>query len=416
MASLTFSFNSPKQRANIEARLTFKKEDSKRVSCYARIPIEVDRDFWKAYKAGKTFRDFEKVKLKSQIDTETAEVRHHVLHQFNTQIHTVIRIDGAWLKQSIHEYYYPVPAKVKTLADYLAYYKELRKHEGSTAKQLKLGSLHNRLLAIDNHAGKSHRLDEVNETYLGLFVAWHKSNGYAPGTILRDFKWIRTVCRNAAGNGHQLHPQFANLHVKAGKQKNPKIYLDNTEIDQIRALNNLPEYMDNARDWLLVACYTGQRISDFMRMNPTMLRMDDQGRRFIDLKQVKTGTNVTIPVLPYLAALLAKRNDKFPRVISDQRFNEYTKEVCKRAGITDIVRSSKRIDNQYIVGDHPKYDLITSHVGRRSFATNFYGIIPTSLLKNITGHSTEQMLLRYIGKTSNDTAADAYDMMVALMK
>ncbi len=416
MASLTFSYNSPKQRANIEARLTFKTEDGKRMSCYGRIAFEVDKDFWTAYSAGTKFRDGERANLKTKIDTETSAVREHVLHQFNTQFHTLAHVDGSWLKQSIQEYYYPIPTQEETLTGYWQYYSELKKHEDSAVKKFKLASLLNRLKAIDSQAGKTHRLDEVNETYLSIFVSWHKEYGFAHGTIMRDFKWIRTVCRHAAGNGFQLHPQFASLHVKAGKEKNPTIYLDSREIGLVRNLSNLPDYLDNVRDWLLVACTTGQRVSDFMRMAPSMIRKDDKGRRFIDLTQEKTGAHVTIPLLPEVAELLNKRKGNFPRAISDQKFNEYAKEVCKRAGIDTIIKVKKREDNQYKEGEYPKYDLISSHVGRRSFASNFYGIIPTSLLKNITGHSTEQMLLKYIGKTSNDTAADAYDLMVAQMK
>lgn len=414
MASLTFAYNSPKQRANIEARLTF-NVDGKRTSYYGRIPIEVDKDFWKAYSEGKTFRDVEKVNLKTEIDKVTAAVRTHVLHQFHTQNHTLSQIDGSWLKQSIHEYYYPVPTQQETLTGYWQYYTDLKKHENSTVKQIKLASLFNRLHSIDNKAGKTHRIDEVNETYLSLFATWHKENGYASGTILRDFKWVRTVCRHAAGNGYQLHSQFANLHVKAGKEKNPLIYLDRREINLVRNLSNLPGYLDNARDWLVVACFTGQRVSDFMRMTPSMIRRD-QSRSFIELTQKKTGASVTIPLLPEVDDVLAKRQGNFPRAISDQKFNEYAKEVCKRARIDTIIKVKKRVDNKYKEGDFPKYDLISSHIGRRSFSSNFYGIIPTSLLKNITGHSTEQMLLKYIGKTSNDTAADAYDLMVAQMK
>jgi len=415
MASLTFSYNSPKQRANIEARLTFNLE-GKRVSCYGRIPVEVDQDFWSAYSKSTKFREVDKVNLKTKIDNETAAIREHVLHQFHTQNHTLSHIDGSWLKQSIHEYYYPVPTQQETLTGYWLYYSEVKKHENSTVKQLKLDSLYPRLQAMDKASGKIFRIDEVNESYLSVFIAWHKTRGYAHGTIMRDFKWIRMVCRHAAGNGYQLHPQFASLHVKAGKDKNPLIYLDPKEIDQVRNLSNLPEYLDNVRDWLLIACSTGQRVSDFMRMNPAMIRSDDKGRRFIDLTQEKTGSHVTIPLLSEVAELLDKRSGNFPRPISDQKFNEYVKEVCKSAGIDSIIKVKKRADNQYTEGEYPKYALIASHIGRRSFSSNFYGIIPTSLLKNITGHSTEQMLLKYIGKASTDTAADAYDLMLAQMK
>ena len=51
-----------------------------------------------------------------------------------------------------------------------------------------------------------------------------------------------------------------------------------------------------------------------------------------------------------------------------------------------------------------KWELVTSHIGRRSFATNNYGRIPTSLLINVTGHSTETMFLEYIGKTVTEKA------------
>ena len=414
MASLTFSYNSPKQRANIEARLTFNVE-GKRVSCYGRIPIEVDKDFWTAYSKSTKFREVDKVNLKTKIDEKTTAIRDHVLNQFHTQNHTLSQIDGSWLKQSIHEYYYPVPTQQDTLTGYWQYYTELKKHENSTVKQIKLASLYTRLQAIDLSASKTYRVDEVNENYLSVFIAWHKDKGYAHGTIMRDFKWVRTVCRHAAGSGFQLHPQFASLHVKAGKDKNPMIYLDPNEIGKVRDLSGLPDYLDNVRDWLLVACATGQRVSDFMRMTPSMIRTADKGRKFIDLTQEKTGAPVTIPLLPEVADVLSKRKGNFPRAISDQKFNEYAKEVCKRAKIETIIKVKKRADNKYIEGDYPKYDLISSHVGRRSFATNYYGKVPTAILKNITGHSTEQMLLKYIGKSSNDTAADAYDIMVGAL-
>ena len=57
-------------------------------------------------------------------------------------------------------------------------------------------------------------------------------------------------------------------------------------------------------------------------------------------------------------------------------------------------------------GMYKKYDLITSHIGRRSFASNFYGKIPTTYLIYVTGHSTEAMFLNYIGKSNKDLALE----------
>ena len=55
-------------------------------------------------------------------------------------------------------------------------------------------------------------------------------------------------------------------------------------------------------------------------------------------------------------------------------------------------------------GKFPKHKLVTSHICRRSFSSNFYGDIPTALLKSITGHSTEKQFLEYIGKSETDQA------------
>ncbi len=60
-------------------------------------------------------------------------------------------------------------------------------------------------------------------------------------------------------------------------------------------------------------------------------------------------------------------------------------------------------------GINPKHELITSHACNRLFASNFYGEIPTSLLKKITGHSTEQQFLEYIGKNESDFAIQLAD-------
>ncbi|OAH72711.1 hypothetical protein AXA65_09750 [Chryseobacterium sp. FP211-J200] len=52
--------------------------------------------------------------------------------------------------------------------------------------------------------------------------------------------------------------------------------------------------------------------------------------------------------------------------------------------------------------DAEKWEILSSHIGRRSFASNFYGKIPTPLLMEATGHSTEQIFLRYINPIDND--------------
>ena len=172
------------------------------------------------------------------------------------------------------------------------------------------------------------------------------------------------------------------------------------------------EHLENTKDWLVISCYVGQRISDFMRFDTSMIRKEqvqDKDKWFIEFTQVKTEKKLILPLHEKIINVLKKRNWSFPPKMSEQKYNLHLKEVCKQAGIDELVEGSllpekevgsskNKTKSRKIPGFYPKYKLITSHCGRRSFATNFYGKIPTPLLKAATGHASELMLLRYIQK------------------
>ncbi|WP_060875587.1 hypothetical protein [Myroides odoratus] len=71
---------------------------------------------------------------------------------------------------------------------------------------------------------------------------------------------------------------------------------------------------------------------------------------------------------------------------------------------TDFVYIRKRFGFRPKLVTIDKCDAITSHIGRRSFASNFYGKIPTALLMDATGHATEQMFNRYISNFDTERA------------
>ncbi|MGB1019467.1 MAG: hypothetical protein ACPGVF_00020 [Flavobacteriaceae bacterium] len=87
------------------------------------------------------------------------------------------------------------------------------------------------------------------------------------------------------------------------------------------------------------------------------------------------------------------------------------KEVLRLAGINQKVQgykfSAKTHRKEW--GFFPKYTVITAHYLRRSFATNFFGKIPTPILMQKTGHSKESTFMSYIGRDPNrDAYADAF--------
>ncbi len=125
--------------------------------------------------------------------------------------------------------------------------------------------------------------------------------------------------------------------------------------------------------------------------------------------QQKTKMAVTIGVADPLVIKLLE--NEFPRRVSQVVFNKQIKTLCRMAGINELVsgfKNNPKTRRKEIV-NAPKYEFVTSHIMRRSFASNYYGKIETPLLMNITGHSKESTFLTYIGTHQNkDALADLF--------
>ena len=167
--------------------------------------------------------------------------------------------------------------------------------------------------------------------------------------------------------------------------------------------------MDAARDWLVISCFTAQRVSDFLKFNPKHF-VTINGIKCIDIDQEKTGNPIYIPVSDEVDDILRKYNGSLPPSFSqnvnsnETIYNRLIKQVCKQAGFKDLVTANIRNPktNRYEIREVPKYKAVSSHIGRRSFATNFYGEVHTSLLISATGHSSEREFRRYVGKAPKE--------------
>ena len=146
---------------------------------------------------------------------------------------------------------------------------------------------------------------------------------------------------------------------------------------------------------------TGLRVSDFLQ-----LKNIDISKGFIEIETTKTKETVIIPLHNQVKEIIKKNNGNLPRTISDQRFNVYIKEICEKAGITEIVKGAivNKETNRKEVGRYKKYKLVSSHTCRRSFASNLYGKLPNMTIMSITGHKTETSFLKYIKITKKEHA------------
>ena len=236
---------------------------------------------------------------------------------------------------------------------------------------------------------------------------------YHINTTSKELSQIKTLCKFALTEKKVINDEIFNWQLES--ERTPFIFFNEDEIKLIEEKDNLPESLANARDWLLISLYTGQRVSDFMRFDKSMVKKKKNKNgievSLVEFTQVKTNGKNAIALHPKVLKILENRNGDFPRPISSQKYNEYIKDVCKEANINQKVKGSKMnpdtLRKEY--GTYEKWELVTSHIGRRSFASNNFGKIPTALLMKATGHKAESAFLAYINKSERESALEISD-------
>lgn len=110
---------------------------------------------------------------------------------------------------------------------------------------------------------------------------------------------------------------------------------------------------------------------------------------------------MSVFITPKLSKLLNKNDGNFPRKISSAKFNKYVKKICKKSGLTYLVDGElkNKETKKREVGKFPKWKLVSSKIGRKTFATNYFGKLPNELIMAQTGHTTESSFYSYVGKS-----------------
>ena len=217
--------------------------------------------------------------------------------------------------------------------------------------------------------------------FLKWFLRWCTKKGYCHNTAYKDF----------------------NPKLKSAPKK--VIFLTNDELNKLKTVEipHNKQYLERVRDVFLFCCFSGLRYSDVYNLKRSDVKPDH-----IEITTVKTADSLIIELNNHSKAILEKYKDihfedhKALPVISNQKMNVYLKELGELAEINDPVREtfykgSKRID---IVT--PKYALLGTHAGRRTFICNALALgIPAQVVMKWTGHSDYKAMKPYIDIADN---------------
>lgn len=221
-------------------------------------------------------------------------------------------------------------------------------------------------------------------------------------TIGKHIQIIKLVMNEATERGLNTNLSFKSKRFVTVRENSDSVYLNEKEINEIEKLDlSQNRRLETVRDLFLIGCYTGLRYSDYSILKPEQIKDG-----FIETKQTKTGDGVVIPVHPAVNKIISKYNGELPRSISNQKTNQFLKEMAKKVEVLKTpVSVSFTKGGLKLSETFEKWELITSHTARRSFATNEYlAGTPSLTIMAITGHKTEKAFLRYIKLTPNEHA------------
>lgn len=228
---------------------------------------------------------------------------------------------------------------------------------------------------------------------------------FSTNTVGKHIKTLKMFFIEAQARG--LMPNFYSKRFKSVSEQTEAIYLNQDEIETIYGLNlaNNPR-LDRVKDLFVIGCLTGLRFSDFTRIRPENIDGD-----FIEIETQKTGGAVVIPIHSIVREILEKYDNNLPKAISNQKMNEYLKEIGQLAQLDDIVSKSYTKAGKKVTRTYLKHELITTHSARRSFASNAYkmGMSAISIM-GITGHKSEVQFMKYIKITPREHAQKLREM------
>jgi len=224
--------------------------------------------------------------------------------------------------------------------------------------------------------------------------------GLFDDAVYKYITHIKTLCHWAEKRGYPVNPSYKSWEII--KREYPIISLTLDELQRIEALRfgEGKSHLRIAKDYLSVACRTGQRISDVKRISSLAIATGTW-----EIHQKKGSRQkqkiVQLPLVGFCAPvvdIVQKYGGQLPSM-SEQHLNKHIKTICKLAGITQEIYIERWQGNKKIRIPGQKWEYISSHSGKRSFITILGGMgVPVKVISDFTGTSIKTIERHYLGR------------------
>lgn len=245
-------------------------------------------------------------------------------------------------------------------------------------------------------SSKHYRLefDSINSSFYNKFFSYLAEEcEHTNNTISKYIKVLKTLLNYATEEGHNKNLEFRKFGAK--EEEGEVIFLTWKELNKLYSMRIKNESLAQVRDVFCFGCFTGLRYSDIYNLKKSNIKGE-----FISLNTIKTKEGNKIPLNDYAKTILAKYREmpgeKALPVISNQKMNEYLKELGKLAEFDEEItlvhfRGGERIETTL-----PKYQVLTTHIARKTFITTALKLkMQTEVIMSITGHKDHKTFKKY---------------------
>ena len=229
-------------------------------------------------------------------------------------------------------------------------------------------------------------------------------------TIGKQLSFLKWFLRWAFKKGVHQNNAYDSYKPKLKSTQKKIIFLTWDELNRLREFKipSNKQALERVRDVFLFQCFTGLRYSDVFNLRRSDIKGDH-----IEVTTVKTSDSLIIELNNHSKAILDKykdvafEDDKVMPIITNQKMNDYLKELAEMAGIDEPIRQTYYKGNERIDEVTPKYALLGTHAGRRTFICNALALgIPPQVVMKWTGHSDYKAMKPYID-IADDIKANA---------
>jgi integrase len=418
MSSIGYRLKS-KENKQVSIYIYLRPPNSKVIS--TRTGLTINPSGWSQSKKRAKPKDPILKSLNNKLDN----IEGFIYEKVNEEYNSGVEFNNRWLIKKIEEYNNRTPIDdysymISFLDHLISNLKYKRANDGSQGLKKSTikgyNTFRNILANYEGAINEKLKFKNLDKDIIDDFFKWMvEEMKYSNYMVNRIMKRLKNLIKEASLNNItvSINPEIIGKDYSFKPERIINVFSEDDYM-KIKKVKDLNPSLDNTRKWILIGLKIGQRISDLLSIKPEQIRFDEYGNALIDIKQQKTGANITVGVKDREVVSILKK--ELPYYISHQKFNKYIKEVCKKSGIKEKVKGYKfnSVFKRKKLVNVPKYQLLTSHDLRRSFATFHYNKgVPISFIMNITGHKRESNFYEYIGKDPKRDS-DAYTFLNAI--